>query len=58
MSASEVSFEELPIPLVQHVLDDLIDRGADFPVVLVDGEIACADGVDVAKVLEFLDARE
>jgi hypothetical protein len=55
VSAYEVPYEELPHDLVGSILDELVRRGADFPVVLVGDRIACADGVELEAVLAFLE---
>jgi hypothetical protein len=52
--AFQVPYEELPTGLVQSILDELVARGGDFPVVLVGDSVACADGVDLDAVLAFV----
>jgi hypothetical protein len=55
--AFEVPYDELPPAQVQPILDELVKRGADFPVVLVGHEIACADGIDLDAVLGLIEMR-
>jgi hypothetical protein len=54
--AYEVPYEQLPPMLVQSILDELVTRSADFPVVLVGDEVACVDGVDIDEVLAVVAA--
>ncbi len=55
VSSSATRYDDMDLNAAGELLTRLVHRGEDFPAVLVGDEIACADGVRLEPVLEFLE---
>jgi hypothetical protein len=55
-NVTEHPYDVLEAELVSELLAELGSRGQDFPLVLVGDRVACADGIDVEAVLDFIAA--
>jgi hypothetical protein len=57
MDLTVIAADALPLAEYGALMAEIYSRGEDFPVVLVDGAIVCASGLDPAAVMSALSAQ-